>query len=504
MNQNSISRSPDVGAAPSPQIMNGPRGVRQHPATAGIFQPVPLWLMMLSMIFMLMGLNSIYPLLTTACAVTLPICASLLLFRGESPILFACCATQWMQIAIALVYCDFTGVDLSSVLQAPEVDRAAAYCLAATLALALGMRVALSSSQRNEIVGNVVLSNSQHWNMTRVFQMWLICFVVGSIADAVGWYVTALHQLLLPLANLKWVFFFILSYLAMTRKSGYGMFASMVLLEFAGGFLGPFSNFKEGLMMLLIVVVALRRRVNGAIVIVAVPVVVVGVCAAVFWSSIKQDYRAVVFGIDGNSNVSKAERTLRKFSWLADRISRMEAADFENGAKSLIARVQYLSLVGQTLSHVPHYEPYAKGELWLGAIRHVLTPRIIFRNKAVLDDSERARRFTGLRLAGREEGTSIGIGYVAESYADLGFPGMFVPIFLLGIFMGRMYQVPLRNRSSALLGTGMATAMLFSHVQMLEKSNVKIFGGLVVLCLAYWTLNRVFGVSLVRWLTRRP
>ena len=99
--------------------------------------------------------------------------------------------------------------------------------------------------------------------------------------------------------------------------------------------------------------------------------------------------------------------------------------------------VQYFAL---TMVNVPTSMPYEHGALWAGAIRHIVTPRIFFPNKAVLDDSERASLYTGMAVAGAEQGTSIGIGYMAESYVDFGPIGMFLPILFLGIFYGLMYR----------------------------------------------------------------
>lgn len=181
-------------------------------------------------------------------------------------------------------------------------------------------------------------------------------------------------------------------------------------------------------------------------------------------------------------------------------ISRMDAKKMEEGFKATVARVSYVGLFGSVISHVPAVEPHSNGELWLGAITHVLTPRILFPEKKVLDDSARARRFTGMRLSGAEEGTSIGIGYMAESYADFGSWGMFFPIYLLGLFLGRIYRNFCANPQSALLGAAIATSILFSVIQAFAMSNTKIVGSLVVLCLAYVALNAAFGKNLLRWL----
>jgi hypothetical protein len=183
-------------------------------------------------------------------------------------------------------------------------------------------------------------------------------------------------------------------------------------------------------------------------------------------------------------------------------ISRMDAQKMEEGFKSTVARVSYIGFFGSVLSHVPAVEPHSDGELWLGAVTHVLTPRILFPDKKVLDDSARARRFTGMRLAGMESGTSIGIGYMAESYADFGSLGMYLPICALGLLMGSIYRVCCRNKNSTLLGVAIGTTIIFANVLSFEASNVKIVGSLVTLSLAYWALNSFFGTGLMRWLMK--
>lgn len=64
----------------------------------------------------------------------------------------------------------------------------------------------------------------------------------------------------------------------------------------------------------------------------------------------------------------------------------------------------------------------------------VVTPRILFPDKgALLSDSEMVRTYSGVFVAGAEQGTSIAFGYAAEAYLDFGLPSMFVPSFLFGV-----------------------------------------------------------------------
>ena len=63
-----------------------------------------------------------------------------------------------------------------------------------------------------------------------------------------------------------------------------------------------------------------------------------------------------------------------------------------------------------------------------------------------------------------EEGTSISIGYMAESYIDFGAVGMMVPIFGLGLLLGGFYRWMLRRDPSRLLGMALATATIYRSV----------------------------------------
>lgn len=477
------------------------RGVRQSTLQRlSLFQPLPGWVWALTFVCVVASMGSFYPLLTACCVLTLPVCASLLWFRGESFILLACCAMQWLQVVAAVFYCDIYGVVLENVLEAPEVEKATWLCLGGILSLALGMRLALSASGRGGQVAGLLEAEAGRFDMARVFQFWIFASVLGTVAEGIGWRVTALHQFVVPFYNLKWVFFFMLAYLVLLRDRGYGMLLLAMAVEFVTGFLGWFSSYKEGLVMFLVTAMTVRRSMNGRLRAGVIGVILIGSITSVFYASIKNEYRLYSSGGKEGAHGAIHRSVSQRLSWLTDKVSRMDDKTFDTGVRALLARLQYVTLFGHTLSHVPRFEPHAKGELWLGAVKHVLMPRFIFRNKEKIDDSERTRRFTGLRVSGQESGTSIGIGYMAESYADFGMPGMFVPVFLLGVLMGRIYQTVLRNKHSGMLGTAIGTSILFNVLQGFANSNAKLVGGLVLLGLAYWAMNKVYGERLVRWL----
>ena len=130
-----------------------------------------------------------------------------------------------------------------------------------------------------------------------------------------------------------------------------------------------------------------------------------------------------------------------------------------------------------------------KTKLWLGALKHVFMPRILFPNKPILNDSERTRLFTGLGVAGAKQGTSISIGYIGESYIDFGKWLMAVPIFLLGWLYGWIYSFFVSRDSSHLVGFAIATAILLFSAILIESSNIKIVGGIGTSLIAFALLQ---------------
>ena len=126
-------------------------------------------------------------------------------------------------------------------------------------------------------------------------------------------------------------------------------------------------------------------------------------------------------------------------------------------------------------------------------MKRIFTPRLFFPDKARIDDSERTNYYTGSRVAGTEEGTSIGIGYMAESYIDFGPTYMFIPIMLLGVFYGLIYRYFIARKDFRIIGFALGTALLLTVHQDFGASNAKIVGGIVtglIVCAAVFEVAK--------------
>ena len=127
-------------------------------------------------------------------------------------------------------------------------------------------------------------------------------------------------------------------------------------------------------------------------------------------------------------------------------------------------------------------------------------PRLFFPGKTAVSDSVLVNRFTGLGVAGAEQGTSISLGVPAETYVDFGRWLMFVPLLLLGWACGRLYRLYLTSpRTQGPLGMGLASAVLFP-LALMETSILKLIAALMLSALASLLVIRFIVPRYMPWL----
>jgi len=184
---------------------------------------------------------------------------------------------------------------------------------------------------------------------------------------------------------------------------------------------------------------------------------------------------------------------------LFDMVSELEKEDMGSALQDMADRISYVDFFGRAIVMVPSRIPHEDGELWGGALRHIFMPRLFFPDKPPLrNDSEITNYYTGLMFSGEAEGTSISIGYVAESYIDFGGFWMFAPVLALGYLWGSMYRYFLtRPRSPLIIGYGLSVAVLLSAI-LFETTNVKLLGGVVTSFLVAFVVQKYFARKLAR------
>jgi hypothetical protein len=219
---------------------------------------------------------------------------------------------------------------------------------------------------------------------------------------------------------------------------------------------------------------------------------------AVIWSVVKMDYRN--YQNEGTGAQISMAGTWDKLDELGELIGAIDSQRFFGGFDTLAQRVEYTRFFGLATDNVPTYIPYDDGGIWGAALYHIITPRLLFPDKAELTaDIENTIRYTGLTFGGYGHETEIPLGYMAESYIDFGPIGMMLPIFLLGLLLGFEYRYFASQRRYFVFAYGL-TPVVFQVATSYEITAIKILGGnLTVFIVAY--LAWKFAVPVVQpWL----
>jgi hypothetical protein len=413
-----------------------------------------------------------------------------LLWRpGLSPVFAFIFGYQWLQASTKIFEANVRGLPIDDLAQfAGDVTAATYYSLAALLVLAVGIRLGLghpSKWQPRDSVIDIDDKPPLYW-----YWLYVAAFTDAELAHSVAYVSPGLSQPLLALASLKWAFYWILTHVAL-RKGGMirWLWLLFFLFELGSGVTGYFSDFKMVLFFTIMAVLSSHLKLTGVRLLGLGSLLALAVILAVAWTAIKTEQRRFL-SQNERAQVVKvtAQQSIANILELA---GQLDAEAMTQATALLASRLAYVDFFGNVIHVVPEDVPYEEGEIWGDAILRPFMPRLFFPDKTAIDDSERTAYYTGMVVSGQEMGTSVSLGYVAESYIDFGPWLMMLPIMALGWGYGRFYRWMVNYRfSRGMIGMGLATATLYPAAY-LESSITKLFGGLVVAGLVAWLLARV-------------
>ena len=419
------------------------------------------------------GLLTANPLLTAAGLLVLPVLFLLLWNLHEPPVLLFACTFQWAQVFVPVIRADARGEPLGNDIALPELQIAAWLGLVTVVVLAYGMRVGRGGGvlvSKDELKASV-----RELSPSRLMVAYLVGLAFSFLATGAGGVYPGVRQALLAVGLLRWLVAFLVLWAAVNDPRFKRIALVMLAIEIALGFGGYFSSFKTILFLAAIVVLGNEVKPVGLFRPRLVLVYGVSLLLTMYWQAVKSDYR--VFLNQGTGSQVVLVSVSERIQFLAEKTPTLTFSDLSAGLDQGLDRIGYLAYFGKVIGQVPAYTPFQSGRLWGEAVTHVLTPRLFFPSKASISDSERTNYFSGERVSGEETGSSISLGYAAESYIDFGPVGMFVPIFTLGALWGVAYRWLARCSDNKLLGLAAATTVILTGAILFEASNIKILGG---------------------------
>jgi hypothetical protein len=440
----------------------------------------------------ILGLTTANPWLTAEAFVALMLIVIVAWRTDEPPALLFIGSMQWMAAAIALLRADYEGRELWTYSRSAHIDEATALSLAAVTVFVVGVRLGF---------GRPVLPIEGPATMTSGISNRLLMLWLGSIPAIAALRfldVGGFSQAIRALVQAKWVIVLLLFMVLIRRRAAWPYVLGVLVAEVGLGFLSFFAGFKTPFFLLAIAFLGAQRQFRLSVALSVAAVAALTICLGVVWTAIKADYRDYISGYSGQQSIEvSTDEQVVEFRSL---VEALDGDRMSRAVESLVVRIGYVEFFAAVMDFVPRVVPHEEGRRVLGAFEHVLSPRILFPEKPVLDDTADTERYTGLDLnSGRQ--TSISIGYPAESYVDGGVTWMFLPVLFFGWLHGRLGRTLLRATRDPVIATAFVTIFLL-NADTLENGLAKMLGGDVMMFGVFFAAAKMCAPTLSRFLWR--
>lgn len=346
----------------------------------------------------------------------------ILLFQIQQPYkpgVFSLIALQhFLQIASGVWLCNYLGKDINyNTASRSTAIVASSVGLCFLLAPVIYYQQKIPIQSRKSLTGFV-----KEFSTQKVMYLYIISFFTASTLGSVAFIFGGLTQLIVSFVKIKWLLFLLFGYMCYLKNEYRNLFYLFIALEFLNGFLGFFSDFKTVIYYMVILIFSLVERLNFkqffSVLLIAVGLGFFGI----LWTNIKGDYRAFLNGGEKNQTVSvdRGEAVDK----LIDLSGKVDNESLDGSVVSFLDRLQYTYHFAKTIDRIPEVLPFEYGANWLLSLEFTTTPRILNPNKPTYDATEKTKKYTGIRYAGRAQGASFSLGYFPDCYIDFGIYGM--------------------------------------------------------------------------------
>jgi hypothetical protein len=419
---------------------------------------------------------------------------------NETPVLLFMFFYQWLQVTMPVIYSNLSGEELSN--YSPyggNIELATLLSLFALTIFALGMKVGVGKPHFEESIA--AHAQAETIDTSRIFLAYIGMAVISILLVKLAESLPAISQLLLASAPLKWAIYFAAAYVSLVRGRRMGLLLFLpMLIELAASLGSFYSDFKTAIFVTLHAMIAAGVRFSGS------GILAIGLTTglllnlSIYWTAVKADFRSYI-NDSATNNVSIG--TTEKLTKLIELVSEVTYPNFSEASERMIRRIGYTDFFGAVLNEVPERVPYENGAIVLDALVRPFMPRVLFPEKTEIDDSERTAKYAGVLISGKNEGTSISIGWLGELYIDFGTILMMPAIFLFGSLYGIVYRHLVGSQLTiGLPGMGFATG-IFIPLAAMESSVTKLFGFFIAAILVCILFSKTLLPRIMKWLLVR-
>ncbi|MBN9538578.1 MAG: hypothetical protein IKE60_26605 [Reyranella sp.] len=408
---------------------------------------------------------------------------------------------QWAQTFTRALQSVFDGESMAAGIAGPDVLLAYWYALASLIVMALAFRLVLGNIKSPTVRDYYA---HERWRAQDLILVYVAAIVASVFFNLASRQVSALEQPLYAASQVKVVALFLLCTYVFTTGRGAGTLVAAIFIEIVVGFTGFLSDFRAVFIYVAVAALAARVRWTFTFSIAATLWLSALLLLALFWTSVKADYRDYLTGYDENSQAIRIPLEER-MAYLGDKALNIGDTKWGETAYMLIARFAYIDVFGQVISVADNTPEATSMRQWKDGLSHVFQPRILFPGKAALSDTEVYMRLT--RADPTEQvrlGTSISVGYMGENYVDLGFPGMLAGVFVIGVALALIMKYFMSRPLPWMLREGIVMGFAFSAGGVgMEMSLPKILGAMVMFFVVWALIAKIALPIVMRWLDHR-
>ena len=398
------------------------------------------------------------------------------------PVILIALSYQWSQVSIKVIYSTITFQPVLELAEFPN-QFILAYLLSSLGLLVLGFGIRLKIREiafSQKKIDAIMLSI----NVRKALINYLLFSLIAVLLYKFRFVVPGLFQAIVALGYIKWALFFVVFYVSYKQKKQLKLLKLVILIEFISGFASFFADFKTIFFIAVISFLAVGKISKKNFIQLTVAfTLILGI--ALIWTSVKLEYRTYLN--KGSKTQTVQVDADEALLFLSNQIDNLKASNVLNASTALIDRISYIDYFASCLDYVPKKSAHTDGSLTKNSIMHVLVPRLFNPSKPALDDSKHLTKYTGVFYADASMGVSFALGYVPDLYIDYGFFGMFIALFVFGVFIGAIIKSIHKSSINDLWALAVLLP-LFLLLYKFENSLTKFFANLIV----FWIVMKLF------------
>lgn len=395
---------------------------------------------------------------------------------------------QWVQVSVKVLYGTLTFTSLQSLTVYPE-KITTAYLLSCTglILITFSIGMVLKKQRFNDSMIRTLVLRCNFRNILIAY------FLIGLIS---GFLPRGLAEFAVQLAAFKWALFYLLFLLCYEQKRNKWILVALTLFEFILGFASFFASWKDVIFYVIICYLTVKKIDKKQIITGAIAGCIV-VFFALVWTGVKTQYREYI--AQGGKQVMAVSKS-EAYMELLSLISEFQLND--EVVKAFLDRISYIDYFSACLDYVPSKQPHEYGKLTADAATHIVTPRILFPDKEMINESKHLTKYTGRWFSDLSMGVSFSLGYFGDFYVDFGAVGMMFALLLLGWIIGVGFRNLCRNAPNQLIAI-MLLQVSFMLLYKFEISLLKLVGTFTVFWLLYRFLDMAFFPQFTSWILNK-